>query len=78
MARLISFLNSFISGHSENLGQNLGEETRAVLMEDLSNCQELIELEPDSKWTKLSIILIMKSLDEYGFHEEIIQNLEVI
>ena len=51
-------------------------KTREVLMQDLQNCQELLELEPDSKWTRLSMVLVMKSLDEKKYLSQILTNLE--
>ena len=37
---------------------------REVLLKSLETTQELLELEPDSKWTRLSLILILRTIGE--------------
>ena len=39
-------------------------------------CRELLDLEPDSKWTRLSMVLVMEALDEEEHAEEILESLE--
>ena len=36
----------------------LGDATRQLLVEEMDNCRQLLELEPDSKWTMLTLALI--------------------
>ncbi len=50
-------------------------ESLAVLEQDLQNCRELIELEPDSKWTRLSMVLVMLAIDKAKHHEEILASI---
>ena len=50
--------------------------TLEVLEQDLQNCRDLLDLEPDSKWTRLSMILVMISIDEGRYIEEILSSLE--
>ena len=52
------------------------ESTKEVLEQDLRNCLDLLELEPDSKWTRLSLIQVMRTLDEEKFAERILSNLD--
>ncbi len=49
--------------------------TKAVLEKDLQNCRDLLELEPDSKWTRLSMTLILKALDQKANTKEIEENI---
>ena len=36
----------------------LDDATRQLLVEEMDNCRQLLELEPDSKWTMLTLALI--------------------
>ena len=45
------------------------EKTEKVLEEELQNCSMLLELEPDSKWTRYAKVLIMKALDPEKHHQ---------
>jgi hypothetical protein len=45
------------------------EKTEKVLEEELENCSMLLEMEPDSKWTRYARILIMKALDPEKHHQ---------
>ena len=51
-------------------------KTLEVLETDLKNCQELLELEPDSKWTRLSMILVMQAIGDKKYHGDIIASLD--
>jgi hypothetical protein len=55
------------------------EKTEKVLEEELENCSALLEMEPDSKWTRYARILIMKALDPEKYHQvgKIDQNLHI-
>ena len=54
-----------------------GAKTLEVLEQDLKNCKELLELEPDSKWTRLSMILVMQAIgDDEKYHGEILESLK--
>jgi len=57
------------------------EETVKVLKEELDNCEQLLEMEPDSKWTNYTKAMLMKALDSNKYFDailEIYENLKVI
>ena len=54
----------------------MDETTFQVLEEELKNCQELLELEPDSKWALYTKVLIMKTMDPEKYHEEIVKGFD--
>ena len=57
------------------------EETRKVLQEEFENCQQLLELEPESKWTNYTKAMLMKALDSNKHFDEILaiyENLKII
>ena len=57
-----------------------GYEFGAVVMEELRNqlnsCNQLLEYEPDSKWTLLTASLLMRSIDRFLYHEKTLEFLE--
>ena len=59
-----------------NFNPKPSEATARVLEEELENCNQLIELEPDSKWPNYTKAMIMKTLDCKKYLKEIIQTLE--
>ena len=50
---------------------SLEEQTETLLKEELENCSSLLEMEPDSKWTRYARILIMKALNHDNYHQVI-------
>jgi len=52
------------------------EATEKVLLEELDNCQQLLELEPDSKWPTFTLVMIMKTLDSQKYFNEILELFE--
>jgi len=48
------------------------QETKKVLREELDNCEQLLELEPESKWTNYTKAMLMKALDSDKYFDEII------
>ena len=54
----------------------MDETTFQVLEEELKNCQELLELEPDSKWALYTKVLIMKTMDPEKYHDEIVKGFD--
>jgi len=46
------------------------------LEQALDNCNQLLELEPDSKWTLYTKVLILLALDSHSNHQEILASLE--
>jgi geranylgeranyl transferase type-2 subunit alpha len=57
-----------------------GYEFGAAVMEELKNqldsCNQLLEYEPDSKWTLLTASLLMRSIDRFHYHEKTLEYLE--
>ncbi|XP_023322947.1 geranylgeranyl transferase type-2 subunit alpha [Eurytemora carolleeae] len=51
-------------------------KTNNILKQALGNCEDLLELEPDSKWTLYTKVLILLNLDSRETHEEIISCLK--
>ena len=51
------------------------EATEKVLLEELENCNQLIELEPDSKWPNYTKVMIMKTLDCKKYFNQILDTL---
>lgn len=45
------------------------------LKNQLESCKQLLELEPDSKWTLLTTALLMRAIDRTKFHEKSIEYL---
>ena len=58
----------------ENISFNprASEATEKVLLEELENCNQLIELEPDSKWPIYTKAMIMKTLDCKKYFNQIL------
>uniref|UniRef100_A0A182K124 Geranylgeranyl transferase type-2 subunit alpha n=1 Tax=Anopheles christyi TaxID=43041 RepID=A0A182K124_9DIPT len=56
-------------------GYEFGSAIMDVLKAQLASCLELLEYEPDSKWTLLTAALLMKAIDQRGYHETIRQHL---
>ena len=48
------------------------EVTRQDLETEMSNCRQLLELEPESKWTLLTLGLIAQAVDSQSHYEEIL------
>uniref|UniRef100_A0A182Y0L2 Geranylgeranyl transferase type-2 subunit alpha n=1 Tax=Anopheles stephensi TaxID=30069 RepID=A0A182Y0L2_ANOST len=56
-------------------GYVFGSAIVDVLKAQLASCHELLEYEPDSKWTLLTAALLMKAIDRRGYYETIRQHL---
>ena len=63
--------------YAEN-SQTMDKATFQVLDQELSNCNELLDLEPDSKWTLYTKVLIMKTMNADKFHDEILETLDTL
>lgn len=48
----------------------LSSVTKEVLESELEMCQQLIELEPNSKWTLFTSVLLMRALNDIKFQEK--------
>uniref|UniRef100_A0A6M2DHR2 Geranylgeranyl transferase type-2 subunit alpha n=1 Tax=Xenopsylla cheopis TaxID=163159 RepID=A0A6M2DHR2_XENCH len=55
-----------------------GDRVRTELATQMEACKSLLELEPDSKWTLLTLALILRALDSKKYHEESLGLLEKI
>lgn len=59
---------------------SFGYEFGAAVMEELKNqlesCNQLLEFEPESKWTLLTASLLMRSIDRYHYHEKTLEFLK--
>jgi len=51
------------------------EKTETVLKQALDNCTQLLDLEPDSKWTLFTKTLILLALDSHKNHQDIVVGL---
>lgn len=67
---------SLIAIKKPKFGYEFGTAVLHVLKAQLANCDQLLEYEPDSKWTLLTAALLMKAIDRNGNHAKILQNLE--
>ena len=63
----MSHPNKIVQASSDTIDQ----DTYGVLEQELENCHELIDIEPDSKWPLYTKVLIMKTMDARKFHAEI-------
>eukprot|EP00088_Acartia_fossae_P006993 TRINITY_DN1323_c0_g1_i13.p1 TRINITY_DN1323_c0_g1~~TRINITY_DN1323_c0_g1_i13.p1 ORF type:complete len:466 (+),score=75.15 TRINITY_DN1323_c0_g1_i13:41-1399(+) len=52
------------------------QKTKEVLKQALENCSQLLELEPDSKWTLYTKALILLALESQTNHQEVLSCLE--
>uniref|UniRef100_A0A1Q3FJH0 Geranylgeranyl transferase type-2 subunit alpha n=1 Tax=Culex tarsalis TaxID=7177 RepID=A0A1Q3FJH0_CULTA len=57
-------------------GTEFGIAVVDVLKAQLESCQQLLEFEPDSKWTLLTAALLSKAIDHEANHDQIVQYLE--
>ncbi|KAL1399574.1 hypothetical protein pipiens_008110 [Culex pipiens pipiens] len=57
-------------------GTEFGIAVVDVLKAQLESCQQLLEFEPDSKWTLLTAALLSKAIDHAANHDQIVQYLE--
>ncbi|KAI0228805.1 Geranylgeranyl transferase type-2 subunit alpha [Lamellibrachia satsuma] len=52
------------------------DKTGTVLTEQLDMCQQLHELEPENKWTLLSLLLLMRAVDHHKYSKETMNCIE--
>jgi len=56
----------------------VSEATLAVLEEELSNCNQLLELEPQSKWTNFTKAMLLKTINFAENFHQILETLEAL
>merc|ERR1711874_662791 len=72
----------FVKGREWKSGENRfdrvpeGDVTRTVLEQELENCHQLLELEPDSKWTLYTAASLMAAIDSHKHHKQILDILD--
>lgn len=55
---------------------SLSEPVLEELKSQLDSCDQLLEFEPESKWTLLTAALLMRAIDPSAYHQRTIANLE--
>ncbi|XP_069698729.1 geranylgeranyl transferase type-2 subunit alpha isoform X2 [Periplaneta americana] len=58
------------AGTKPQFGAGLSEGITSVLQDELESCEQLLELEPDSKWTLLTAVLLMQAVDRHRYRED--------
>lgn len=59
-----------------SFGYEFGAAVKEELKNQLDSCNQLLEFEPDSKWTLLTAALLMRSLDRFHYHEKTLEFLK--
>ncbi|CAG9797100.1 unnamed protein product [Chironomus riparius] len=59
-----------------SFGYEFGIAVKEELKNQLESCNQLLEFEPDSKFTLLTAALLMRSLDRFHYHEETLEYLK--
>lgn len=67
---------SFIGIKVPTFGYEFGAAVIDELKNQLDSCNQLLEYEPDSKWTLLTAALLMKSIDRFHYHEQTLEFLK--
>lgn len=66
----------FALAKETSFGGTLSQPIVDELKGQLSSCEQLLEFEPESKWTLLTAALLMRAIDREGYHQQTIANLE--
>lgn len=65
--------NAVIGCKLPSFGYEFGTAVKEELKNQLESCNQLLEFEPDSKWTLLTAALLMRSLDRFYYHEKTLE-----
>ncbi|KAG6452521.1 geranylgeranyl transferase type-2 subunit alpha [Manduca sexta] len=72
-------------GNSTYIGKNevsFQRQYSQAVVEELNNqlesCRQLLEMEPDSKWTLLTTTIVLYCIDAKKYHKEVIKNLHLL
>lgn len=66
---------TFIGVKCPSFGFEFGSDVIGELKNQLESCNQLLELEPDSKWTLLTASLLMRSIDRSQYHDKTLEYL---
>ncbi|KAF6211792.1 hypothetical protein GE061_012307 [Apolygus lucorum] len=70
--------NDFVWFRKPQFDPEVSPKLKALLVEQLETCNQLLELEPESKWPLLTSVVFMKAIDTTQFREEIIRRLRCL
>lgn len=65
--------NSLVGCKIPSFGYEFGVAVKEELKNQLDSCNQLLEFEPNSKWTLLTAALLMRSLDRFQYHEKTLE-----
>lgn len=68
--------SSLVGIKSPTFGYEFGATVMNELKSQLDSCNQLLECEPDSKWTLLTAALLMRSIDRFSYHETTLEFLK--
>lgn len=68
--------DSFVGIKLPKFGYEFGSAVIEELKSQLDSCNQLLEYEPDSKWTLLTASLLMRSIDRFQYHEKTLEFLK--
>lgn len=68
--------NGFVWFKAPQFDPDVSPKLKAVLEDQLKSCDQLLELEPDSKWPLLTSVALMRAIDKANFREDIISRLK--
>lgn len=66
----------FVLAKETSFGGTLSQPIVDELKSQLESCEQLLEFEPESKWTLLTAALLMRAIDREAYHQQTIDNLE--
>ncbi|XP_028041725.1 geranylgeranyl transferase type-2 subunit alpha [Bombyx mandarina] len=66
----------YIGKNQIKFERNYSEAVIEELKDQLESCRQLLNLEPDSKWTMLTTTIFLHCIDAKAYHTESIQNLQ--